>query len=77
MVTVKNQIIQDTRKEIKEGLLQLEDKHRNLFLRMYSFNDLNKDINEVIDNMEEEKLDVAASQIERTLSTFALGSGTR
>ena len=53
--------------KIKEGLGKLTDSHRLRFKRMYSSDDLNKDINKVIDNMPDDKLDWALTQVENSV----------
>lgn len=55
------------RNELKEGLAQLSDAHRHFFKRMYSHENLDLDIDTVVDNMPEEKLDNAMMQVQRTL----------
>lgn len=62
-----NKELQDyARSKIKEGLSILTDGHRMLFKRMYSPNDLGKDIGAVVDDMPTDKLDWAMQQIENT-----------
>lgn len=60
-------IIEFARDSIKQGLAQLEEKHHTLFKRMYSHDDLSRDIYDVVDAIPVEKLDNALSQVERTL----------
>jgi len=56
------------RNTLKEGLAQLTSVQRHLFKQMYSHNNLDADINTVVDNMPEDKLDWAMQQVQRTLS---------
>jgi len=54
--------------ELKKGLIQCtEQQQQHFFKRMYSHDDLDRNINEVVDNMEEEKLDHVLRQVETTL----------
>ncbi len=63
-----NKSISDfTRQQIKEGLKQLPDNWQMMFKRMYSHNNLDCDIVTVVDNMPDEKLDWALSQVENSL----------
>lgn len=55
------------RDTLKKGLAELPEKSHLLFKRMYSFEDLGADINDVIDNMPEEKLDWAMQQVQRSI----------
>jgi hypothetical protein len=48
---------------MKEGLAQLPESWVLLFKRMYSPADLNKDINDVVDLLPEDKLDWAFQQV--------------
>lgn len=50
------------RSEIKRILSLLEDHNREIFMRMYSHEDLSRDINEVVDTMPAKRLDWALSQ---------------
>ncbi len=56
-----------TRNKIKEGLNKLSEKHKLRFNQMYSFKNLDKDVNKVIDEMSEEKLDWALTQVENSM----------
>lgn len=55
------------REQLKDMLSQCTKAQQMLFKRMYSHKDLMLDINTVVDNMPEEKLDWAMQQCERTL----------
>lgn len=50
------------RTEIKRILSKLEESNRLVFKRMYSHNNLDKDINLVVDDMPANKLDWALQQ---------------
>lgn len=54
---------------LKNELPKLSAKSINLFKRMYSHQNLDLDINDVVDNMPNEKLDWAMQQVERTQLT--------
>lgn len=55
------------RQTLKDGLQKCTQDQRLFFNRMYSHKDLDKDINEVVDQIPDEKLDWAMQQIQRTL----------
>lgn len=55
------------RKEILAGLQLLPDSWNMTFKRMYSHKNLDADINDVIDNIPEEKLDWAMQQVQRSI----------
>ena len=55
------------RKTLKDDLRQCSKEQQTFFNRMYSYNGLDSPINEVIDNMPEEKLDHALRQVHTTL----------
>jgi len=54
------------RERIKFILPKLTDGNRNIFMRMYSHEDLARDINEVVDTMPAKKLNWALQQAENT-----------
>ncbi len=60
-------VITFTRNKIKEGLSKLSEKHKLRFNQMYSFKNLDKDVNKVVDEMSEEKLDWALTQVENSM----------
>lgn len=65
---IVNKELQDyARTKIKEGLSRCTDKEQHLFKRMYSHENLQADINDVVDNMPEEILDWAMYQVAKTL----------
>ncbi len=51
------------REELKRGLAQLPERHHHVFKLMYSHKNLNKPINNVVDDMPWEKLDWAMQQV--------------
>ena len=59
------------RKTLKEGLMRLPESSQFLFKRMYSHNNLDADINDVIDSMAEDKLDRAMQQVQKSLDKQA------
>ena len=65
---MNNTLQQYARNQLKEGLSKLSESHITLFKRMYG--KLDQDINDVVDNMPEDKLDWAMQQVERTLMTI-------
>jgi hypothetical protein len=54
------------RSEIKRILFKLDDHNRLMFKRMYSNNNLEKDIDLVVDNMPAKQLDWALQQCKNT-----------
>jgi len=54
------------RTEIKRILAKLSDGNRNIFMRMYSPFDLDKDINLVVDKMPAKQLNWALQQTQNT-----------
>lgn len=55
------------RQKIKEGLSKLSEGHQTIFKRMYSHENSRLSINEVVDNMQKEKLDWALTQVQNSL----------
>ena len=55
------------RHKIKAGLSQAPESHRLLFKRMYSHKNLDKNLNDIVDSMEEDKLDWAMQQVKTGL----------
>lgn len=52
---------------IRINVKKLKDEYILIFKRMYSHNDLEKPIDDVVDKMEADKLDWAMQQVERSL----------
>lgn len=59
------------RQQLKENLAKCTDAQNHLFKQMYSHNDLNKPINDVVDAMPDDKLDWSMQQVEQTLTKQA------
>jgi hypothetical protein len=55
------------REFMKDGLAKLPEKNHDIFRRMYSHKDLEKDINQIVDDLPEDKLDWAMMQIQRSV----------
>lgn len=64
---MNSQIEQFARQSLKDGLAKLEEPNRVIFKRMYANRNLGLPINEVVDNMPQEKLDWAMQQVQRSL----------
>lgn len=64
---MNEQLQQFARDELKKGLLQLPEGHQMTFKRMYSHKDLEKNINEVVDDMTADKLDHAMKQVQNSI----------
>jgi len=64
-----NNKLQDfARDDLKEGLAQCTEEEQHFFKRMYSPDDLELPIDDVVDSLPDEKLDWAMQQVERTLA---------
>ena len=57
-----------TRKMLKHLLEKCTNSQQLLFKRMYSHDNLELNINEVVDNMDDDKLEWAFTQVEKTLN---------
>ena len=55
------------RNELKAGLAVLPLTHHAIFKRMYSKNNLDADIGDVVDSMDEDKLDWAMTQVQNSI----------
>ena len=63
-----NKTIADfTRTQIKKGLSQLPSEWVHKFKQMYSHNDLNANIDNVVDNLHPDRLDWALTQVENSI----------
>lgn len=60
-----------TRSAIKAGLAKLPKDNQMIFKRMYSHEDLEADIDDVVDVMDAEKLDWAMQQVQRSIEKIA------
>ena len=66
-----NTQLQDyARAELKKGLAQCTEGQQFLFKRMYAHGNLELPIDEVVDKMDEDKLNRAMEQVEATLRKF-------
>ena len=66
---MQNETLKFAAKNILKNLLsQCTEGQQMLFKRMYSHNNLDLSINDVVDNMDPDKMDWAISQCERTLN---------
>jgi hypothetical protein len=64
-------IKQFAKQQLKDGLAKSTEPEQQMFKRMYSHKNLELPINDVVDNMPDEKIDMALSQVERTLNKKA------
>lgn len=64
------------RRKLKEGLAKCTIAQQYLFKRMYSPNDKELPIDDVVDNMSVDQLDIAMLQVQRTLDQKEKGSKT-
>lgn len=63
-----NETLKNTAKELLKDLLRsCTEPQQLIFKRMYSHKNLDADIDTVVDNMDDSKLDWALSQVERTV----------
>lgn len=68
---MNNQLQAFARQNLKDGLAQLPENNQMLFKRMYSHENLDADISDVVDSMPDDKLDWAMQQVERSLGKQA------
>ncbi|MBT3298482.1 hypothetical protein HN385_06155 [archaeon] len=64
---MNNQIQDFAKSYLKDSLVQLPENWILMFKRMYSHENLDADINDVIDMIPEDKLDWAMQQVENSL----------
>ncbi len=64
---MNEQIQAFARDTLKEGLSKCTEAQQHLFKRMYSHLNLNKPIDQIVDEMSEDKLDWAMQQVASTL----------
>ena len=62
---------------LQDNLAQCTEGQRLTFKRMYSHLDLDKDIDQVVEEMSVEKLDWAMQQVQRTVTSNAAPVQTR
>jgi hypothetical protein len=65
---MNNTIKELYKQNIKDGLAKCTEAQQLLFKRMYSHKNLELAIDKVVDNMPDEKLDMALTQVEATLN---------
>jgi len=68
---MNNQIQDFARQTLKDGLAKLPEGWQRKFKQMYSYDNLEASINDVVDSMPEDKLDWAMQQVERSLAKQA------
>lgn len=59
---------------LKDLLAQCTEPQKTMFKRMYSHTNMDANINEAVDNMQENKIDWAISQVERTVEKNKLAN---
>lgn len=59
------------RKTIKENLLKCTEAQQLMFKRMYSYDDLTRDIDSIVETLSEKRLNHALTQIQNTLKLNA------
>lgn len=64
---MNNQLQTYARATLKEGLAKCTEDEQLFFKRMYSHDNLELPIDEVVDNMGTEKLDWAMEQVQKTV----------
>ncbi len=64
---MNNQLQQFARETLKKGLAECTEGEQRIFKRMYSYKNLELPIDEVVDGIDEEKLDWAMKQVQATL----------
>ena len=65
-----NEVLEEfARDNLKKHLAKLTEKQQHLFIQMYGFENRDKDINYVVDNMDAETLDWAMMQARNTLTS--------
>ena len=69
---MNNTVIEFTKAEILEGLNELPDDWQLKFKRMYSHDNLDAPMKDVVDNMPHEKLDWALTQVQNSLKAKEL-----
>ncbi len=64
---MNNELEAFARTSLKENLAKCTEGQQFIFKRMYSHGDVNKEINQVVDDMSISKLDWAMQQVQRTI----------
>jgi len=68
---MNNQLQNFARSTLKEGLAKLPDNWKTIFKRMYSPNNIDIDINDIVDIIPEDDLDWAMQQVQNSLDKQA------
>lgn len=68
---MNDQLQKFARDELKDGLKRLPEANVKFFKRMYSHENLDADINDVVDTMPIDKLSHAMDQVSRTLQKMS------
>lgn len=72
---MKNETLKSAARQILKDLLaQCTEDNHTMFKRMYAHNNLDLPINEAVDQMDESKIDLAITQVERTIANAAARS---
>ena len=67
-----NKEIKDfARIKIKEGLKVLPEGHQDMFRRMYSYENLDRPIDEIVDSISVERLNMALTQVNNSLNKMS------
>lgn len=74
--TIQERLVAETKQLLKDGLNKLPQNWQLTFKRMYSHKNLELPINEVVDNMPDDKLDWALSQVENSLAKIEKQKGS-
>ena len=67
---MNNQLQEFAREQLKIGLSKLPEDSQMIFKRMYSHENLDADINDVVDSMPEDRLDWAMQQVKNSVNTI-------
>lgn len=65
---MNEQLEQFAREQLKTGLAQVPENMQMMFKRMYSHENLEANINDVVDIMAADKLDWAMQQVQRSIN---------
>ena len=68
---MNNQLQEFARQSLKDGLVKLPENWQMMFKRMYSPNNLETDLNDVIDNIPDDKLDWAMQQVQKSIEKLS------
>jgi hypothetical protein len=72
MESLNDQMAEFGRTQLKEALAHplITEGNHLLFKRMYAHGNIEMDINDVVDQMEAEKLNTAMDQVQRTIKKY-------